>query len=154
MERQQGAKINYKLIQFPNGFKYNHRPPSDMEVDCGKIICSILKISYSKVIFNERITIHPFELDIFIPSLKLAFEIQDKKSHYGENKYISKNNDAFKKRWCKKIKIKLIQIPYNCANERDIRDLIKGRAHEVNKRKQAHYDKVNKYYTNQVEKVD
>ncbi|MEK6952878.1 MAG: hypothetical protein AABX29_07735 [Nanoarchaeota archaeon] len=137
--------INYETTILKNGFRYNYKLPSDMEVNCGKIICEILKIPYGKVIFNERIIIHPFELDIFIPSKKLAIEIQDKKSHYGKNKRVSDNNFIFKKGWCIKLGIRLIRIPYNFANERDIRYILEW-DNNVYKRKTQHYEKVKNYY--------
>jgi len=142
-ERRQ-QNINKKIIQLKNGFRYNHKLPSDMEVLCGKIICKVLGIQNCDVIFNERISIFPFELDIYIPSQKLAFEVQDKSSHYGDKKVISDNNKQFKKIWCTKLGIRLIHIPYNFVTGKDITDLIKGNYSKIYKRKEIHYNKIKK----------
>jgi len=74
-----------------------------------------LKILYPKleIIFGGKKTINS-ELDIYIPSLKLAFEINGPlhfKNIYGEKKFASiKANDIFKIQACLENKIELIVI--------------------------------------------
>ena len=148
MKKEPKKNINYKITQLKNGFRYNDRLPSDMEAYCGKIICKVLNLPKSSIIFNERITINPFEIDIFIPSKQLAIEIQDKKSYYGENRVVSDNDYNFKKDWCAKLSVKIIRIPYNYPNEKDIRDILNGQENKAYKRKDHHFEKVRKYYYN------
>lgn len=58
----------------------------------------------------------PFELDVYLPRLKLAFEYQGEQ-HYVDihtlgSKWHQKQRDQDKKEACKKHEITLIEIPY------------------------------------------
>ncbi len=64
----------------------------------------------------------PLELDIYVPKRKLAIEVQgpqhfkDGMKHLGSNKRL-RENDIFKKDWCKSQKIKLIWWHWHHINE-------------------------------------
>jgi len=66
--------------------------------------------------FEGEIVGNDMELDLFCPSLALAFEYQGPQ-HYGElpqftNKEMRKNMDEAKKGICERLGITLIDIPY------------------------------------------
>jgi very-short-patch-repair endonuclease len=71
------------------------------------ILDAILKLESN---YNDRVTIKPYEIDIYYPSLKLAFEYQGKYWHTNKS-----NNDTKKSDIMKQMGIKLI-----CLYERGI----------------------------------
>lgn len=62
----------------------------------------------NEIISNSRKIIHPYELDIYLPDLKLAFEFNGLYYHNELSK--SKNYHLIKTEYCDKKKIKLIHI--------------------------------------------
>ena len=75
------------------------------------ILYEILKILInSKILYNDRKTIKPYELDIFIPEFNLAFEYQGMRYHKNNK------NDIIKKRLCNNKNIFLIEIKETSYN--------------------------------------
>lgn len=68
----------------------------------------ILKNLEVEIIRNSRNIIKPYEIDIYIPQLKLAFEFNGLYWHSDERK--SKNYHYLKHKLCKELDIELIQI--------------------------------------------
>jgi len=64
----------------------------------------VKKIITDDIIYNTRMIIKPYEIDIYIPEHKLAFEYDGRPWHQ-EN-----NNDEIKNKMCENLKIKLIRI--------------------------------------------
>lgn len=58
------------------------------------------------ILYNDRKTIHPRELDVYIPNLKIAFEYDGFNFH--------KNDDGIKDRLCESLGIKLYHIKEGC----------------------------------------
>lgn len=58
------------------------------------------------ILYNDRKTIHPRELDVYIPNLKIAFEYDGFNFH--------KNDDGAKDRLCESLGIKLYHIKEGC----------------------------------------
>lgn len=112
-----------KTTIMPNGFVYQDRPPTLTELEYGKKIIEILGLQKSEIIFNDRSALNPFELDIWIPKLKRAFELQD--IRHIKNKD-TKLTDDLKKKVCKKRKIFLTRIPYNMQTKEDIEEMVGG----------------------------
>jgi hypothetical protein len=80
------------------------------------------------ILFNDK-TILNSELDIYIPSLRLAFELNGilhYKPIYGTKKLLQiKKNDRFKKLLCKEKDIKLVIFKVNNNDHQKYLNLIK-----------------------------
>ena len=84
-----------------------------------KEISSFCKLYYSNLIENSRNIISPYELDIYIPKIKLAIEFNG--LYWHSEKYKNKNYHLDKYLLCKDKGIKLIQIFENeWRNKEDI----------------------------------
>lgn len=70
----------------------------------------ILKIIDNNILYNDRKIIKPYEIDIYLPKYKLAFEYDGKRWHNNNDKDIIKNNLCIKK------DIFLIRIKENSRN--------------------------------------
>lgn len=83
---------------------------SQWERSIYKKIYKILPKHYHPIKINQRIEGFRFELDIYIPKLNLAFELQGP-FHFQNLKII--NRDLIKARICKKININIVYLFYN-----------------------------------------
>lgn len=93
-----------------NKIRYDHNPPNQYELHFAEYICKLYRMNISGIIFNDRKQIAPFELDIYIPILKMGFELQGP-HHYGNKYSVTRQTDALKKKVCKERGIALRQIP-------------------------------------------
>ncbi len=88
----------------------------------------------------------PLELDIFLPEIGIAIEVQGPqhfKSIYGDNRRL-KDNDKVKKEWCEKNGIKLIWVSWEGYNEH----MLKKRKHERTLALKNEIEKINNSDTN------
>lgn len=103
---------NYQLLY--NRFIYNKTLctnccPVDSLSDSENQLQNLIKENYSdKILFNNREIIKPYELDVYIPELKLAFEFNGLFWH--SELYKDKNYHLNKTEMCEKQGIQLIQI--------------------------------------------
>jgi len=74
----------------------------------------------SDFILNDRKVLKPYELDVYIPKLSMAFEYQGP-YHYDDS--TTRMLDKWKRKQCKKLGIKLYQYP--CFNGLKIEDIRK-----------------------------
>lgn len=82
-----------------------------------------------KSLYNTRQIITPYEIDVYYPDLKLAFEYQGKHWHGSDNK-----RDAIKLERMKELNINLIYIMENNKNyESDIKTQLIGNLEYINK---------------------
>jgi len=85
---------------------YNLTNTSGYELQLRDYIQSL--ISDRLIIFNDRTLINPYEIDIYIPELKLAFEFNG--LYWHSDKYKDKNYHNNKHKLCKEKDIELFQI--------------------------------------------
>ena len=106
----------------PDGWKYHYSPPNPSEKNLAKRILTNFKLTKENLVMNDRTQINPFELDIWIPSLNMAFEFQGPEHYKQKNRHTVKITDLMKKKICKKRRIKLVQLPYfNCSDTQIIK---------------------------------
>jgi len=75
-------------------------------------------LEYDDFILNDRKVLSPYELDVYIPKLSMAFEFQGP-HHYRDSTV--KMLDEWKQRRCKKLHIRLFRYP--CFNGLRIEDV-------------------------------
>lgn len=91
---------------------------SSKELELRQIVRELF--SGEGIIYNDRYTLNVLELDIYIPSKKIAFEYNGYQHYHFSEKFhkkiskfkLQKRNDNLKSIACKSKKIKLIVIPY------------------------------------------
>jgi very-short-patch-repair endonuclease len=89
----------------------------------------IQNIFKEKILYNTKSIIKPYELDIYLPDIKLAFEYDG--SYWHKNK---KNIDIIKNKLCKDKGIKLIRIKEKSRNYiSDIKDSLNNNLNKINK---------------------
>lgn len=99
-----------KIIQSKKFTVGIHKFNSQWEYKIFKKICKILPIEFHPIKVNKKIKSYKFELDIYIPKLKLAFELQGP-FHFQNLKTI--NRDIFKFNICKHKSIEIIYLYFN-----------------------------------------
>ena len=112
-EKDHNYKISYDLIyrrkSYNNTLCTICNPIGVKNSDCEKSLINFIKNNYDlKIIENSRDIIKPYELDIYLPDLKLAFEFNGLFWHselYRDKKY---HRNKFE--MCEKKGIQLIQI--------------------------------------------
>ena len=112
-EKGHTYKSDYNLIYIRN--KYNSifcticNPIGVQYSDSEKQILDFIKESYNgEIIENNRNIINPYELDIYLPDLKLAFEYNG--LYWHSELYRNKNYHKMKYESCKEKNIQLIQF--------------------------------------------
>lgn len=109
--RSPARNYNWRRREFKKdkfGFLYEHNAPNHYERAIGRKLCQ-MGVTTNKFVFNIRTIIPPYELDIFIPLLNIAVEIQGY-HHYEDPKQIRR--DAEKVKICNRVGIRLIPLPY------------------------------------------
>jgi len=100
------ARINFGLDNIcDHMFKQNYSTPQLLLYEILKILLIDINIKY-----NDRLIIKPYELDIYIPEYRLAFEYNGKAWHKNNKK------DLIKKNICKENNIELITLIENNRN--------------------------------------
>ena len=97
-------RINYKTIKCTNC------NPIDAQISGKELsLLQLIKENYDgEIILNSRKIIKPFELDIYLPELKIAFEFNG--TYWHSNKYKETTYHSTKTEKCLKKKIDLIHI--------------------------------------------
>ena len=91
------------------------------------ILTEILKVLFGDILLNDKSITKPYELDIYIPKYKIAFEYDGKRWH--ENN----SSDEIKNKLCIENNIKLIRIIENNRKyESDIKDQLIYHLDDIN----------------------
>lgn len=124
---RKGNKLNKKALKLEKEveekikskeeFKYSVRDniyyhfnyPNEAEIRIGKIVKEALELKSNEIIYNDRYMLNPLEIDIWIPSKRLAIEFQGK-HHYTDKD--QKMRDQLKFNICQEIGIIFIEIPF------------------------------------------
>ena len=112
-EKNHNFKISYDLIYKRNLYNTTIctvcNPIGSLYSDSEKKVLDYIKENYNgKIIINNRITIQPYELDIYLPDLNLAFEYNGLFWH--SEFYRDKKYHRMKFKMCEEKNIQLIQI--------------------------------------------
>jgi len=142
------------LRQF-DGWYYHHHRPNQSEIEVGNKLLRILKINKEDIIFNDRRIIYPYELDIWIPNLNMAFEYEGSQ-HFQSKNQLLKETTELKKHKCYQNNIKFTRIFCFSCGEQDIRDAINRKFDRIweryRKRRQSN-KKFYKYYKQSYKKM-
>jgi hypothetical protein len=102
------------------------------------ILGEIMKNLFGKenVLTNDRQTLKPYELDVYIPKHRLAFEYDGKRWH------LNNKNDIIKNRRCIEDNIKLIRIIENNRKyESDVKNQVINNLDTINKQCNTNFTK-------------
>ena len=105
-------KINYGVLRKRSLYKTTLctvcNPINEQNSDMERLVKIFIKENYENIIENSRQVIHPYELDIYIPDLKLAFEFNG--LYWHNELYKDKKYHLTKTELCEEQGIQLIHI--------------------------------------------
>ena len=121
---REGNKQSY--FRCPKCFPFLNQHSSKGERELNQFLHNILPSS--KIQVHNRKEIHPYELDIFVKDLKIAFEFNGVYWHSLEyNKHNDINMEYEKTRMCEKLGLKIVHIWEDDWKEKqdEVKDMIK-----------------------------
>lgn len=98
--------------------------PNQCERELARYVMKYYNLKKEDVVFNDRTQIYPYELDLWIPKLRLGIEFQGP-THYHVSRFSSRKLvDKTKRTACQSRGISLVCIPFWKLNEGAVLSLL------------------------------